>query len=139
MNPAANMDTQVRALVDAAQRASSAGRRDEATRVLAQAQPAAPEHPLVLNALGMHALNGGNATAARELLERAVAGSAQTPQLWLSLALARRVLHDSAGEMAALEKALALDPYFFLARCRKPPCSNARESSRRQPPCITLR
>ncbi len=85
-------ESQVRALVEAAQRASAAGRREEAASVLAQAQTAAPEHPLVLNALGMHALNGGDAAAARELLERAVARNSQTPQLWLSLALACRAL-----------------------------------------------
>ena len=119
MRLTANDDAQVRALVEAAQRASAAGRREEASRVLAQAQAAAPEHPLVLNALGMHALNGGDAAVARELLERAVAGNSQTPQLWLSLALTCRALRDTSGEMTALDKALALDPYFFLALLQK--------------------
>ena len=112
-------DAHIRALIDAAQRAGAAGRREDAARVLEQARMAAPEHPLVLNALGIHALNSGDAAAARQLLERAVASHADIPQLWLSLALACRGLGDAPGERSALDKALALDPYFFLALMQK--------------------
>jgi aspartyl/asparaginyl beta-hydroxylase (cupin superfamily)/Tfp pilus assembly protein PilF len=119
MSVTASSDAQVRAWVEAAQRASAAGRRDDAARVLEQARVAAPEHPLVLNALGMHALAGGDAGAARKFLERAVAAHAETPQLWLSLALACRELRDATAEMNALDQALKLDPYFFLALMQK--------------------
>ena len=119
MSVTATSDAQVRAWVEAAQRASAAGRRDDAARVLEQARVVAPEHPLVLNALGMHALAGGDAAGARTLLERAVAAHADAPHLWLSLALACRELRDAAAEMSALDKALSLDPYFFLALMQK--------------------
>jgi aspartyl/asparaginyl beta-hydroxylase (cupin superfamily) len=119
MSVTATSDAQVHAWVEAAQRASASGRRDDAARVLEQARVAAPEHPLVLNALGMHALGGGDAAAARKLLERAVAAHSDIPHLWLSLALACRELRDATGEMHALDQALKLDPYFFLALMQK--------------------
>ncbi|MGH8249120.1 MAG: aspartyl/asparaginyl beta-hydroxylase domain-containing protein [Steroidobacteraceae bacterium] len=119
MTEIAKNDAQVRSLVDAAQRAFAAGQREDAARVLAEARAAAPEHPLVLNALGMQALDAGEAKEARGLIERAVAANSQTPQLWLSLALACRALGDGHAELAALAKALALDPYFFLALMQK--------------------
>ena len=119
MNQTASSDAQVRALVDAAQRASAAGRREDAIRALQQAQALAPEHPQVLNALGMHALNAGDAAGARNLFERALAGHSQAPELWLGLALSCRALRDPQGELTALDKALALDPYFFLALMQK--------------------
>lgn len=112
-------DTQVRALVEAAERAAASGRKDEAARILAEAQAAAPEHPLVLNALALRALGQGDAAGARELLTRAVASTPKEPALWLSLALASRALRDVDAELSALDQALALDPYFFLALLQK--------------------
>ena len=43
-------ESQIRGLVQQAERAQAAGQRDEAQRLLARAESAAPEHPLVLNA-----------------------------------------------------------------------------------------
>src|SRR2546425_796773 len=66
-------ESQIRALIDAIDRADQAGNRGEAERALAQARAAAPDHPGVLNVAGMRQLLAGDAGAARPLLERAAA------------------------------------------------------------------
>jgi aspartyl/asparaginyl beta-hydroxylase (cupin superfamily) len=116
--PAAT-DSQIRALIDAIDRADEAGNRGEAERALAQARAAAPDHPGVLNVAGMRALLAGNAGAARPLLERAAALDPASPMLWLNLALAHREFDDQAAERDALERALAADPRFFPALLHK--------------------
>jgi aspartate beta-hydroxylase len=115
----ASIDAQVRQLIEAAQRAHSTGQPAEAGRLIGQAQTLAPEHPLVLNALGMRALNSGDASGARRILEKAVRVAPDLPALYFSLALTCRALSDAEAEMAALDKALTLDPYFFLALLQK--------------------
>lgn len=119
MNATATNDAQVSALLGAAERAATAGRRHEAARILDEAKALAPEHPLVLNAFGMRALSQGDAAGARELFTRATASRPKEPALWLSLALACRALREDEAELAALDQALALDPYFFLALLQK--------------------
>jgi aspartate beta-hydroxylase len=116
--PAAT-ESQIRALIDAIDRADEAGNRGEAERALAQARAAAPDHPGVLNVAGMRALLAGNAGAARPLLERATALDPASPMLWLNLALAHREFDDQAAERDALERALAADPRFFPALLHK--------------------
>src|SRR5206468_7581302 len=64
-------ESQIRVLIDAVDRADREGNRREAERALAQARAAAPDDPRVLNVAGMRALLGGDAGAARPLLERA--------------------------------------------------------------------
>jgi len=112
-------ESQIRALIDAIDRADEAGNRGEAERALAQARAAAPDHPGVLNVAGMRVLLAGNAGAARPLLERAAALDPASPMLWLNLALAHRELNDSAAERDALEQALAADPRFYPALLHK--------------------
>jgi aspartate beta-hydroxylase len=119
MSVATTPEAQLRALLDTADRATAAGQPAQAERLLRDAHAAAPDHPQVLSALGMQLLRAGNASGARELIERALAVDAQQPMLWLNLALAHRGARDAAAEMAALERALVLDPYFFLALLQK--------------------
>jgi len=116
--PAAT-ESQIRALIDAVDRADQAGNRGEAERALAHARAAAPDHPGVLNVAGMRALLAGDAGAARPLLERAAALDPASPMLWLNLALAHRELNDQAAERDALEQALTADPRFFPALLHK--------------------
>ena len=106
-------------MIDAADKAAAAGQHAEAARLLAAAEAAAPGSPRVLNALGMHALKSGEFAAARRHLEDAVHLDAGAPLLWFHLALARRAQGDVEAEVAALEKALELDPYFYLALLQK--------------------
>lgn len=112
-------ESQIHALMEAIDRADQAGNRAEAERALARARSLAPDHPGVLNVAGMRALASGEANAARALLERAATLDAQTPLLWVNLALAHRELRDEAAERDALEKALAIDPRYFPALLHK--------------------
>jgi aspartyl/asparaginyl beta-hydroxylase (cupin superfamily) len=112
-------ESKVRALMEAVDRADSAGNRTEADRLMAQACAMAPQHPGVLNAAAMRALMAGNAGAAKPLLERAAALDPASPSLWMNLALAHRELRDEAAERAALEKALAADPRHFPSLLHK--------------------
>jgi Flp pilus assembly protein TadD len=119
MTATAVSELQIRNLIEAIDRADLAGNRREADRALAQARAAAPDHPGVLNVAGMRALLGGDAGAARALLERAAALDPASPMLWLNLAFVHRELHDEAAERNAVEKALAVDPRFFPALLHK--------------------
>src|SRR2546427_5586443 len=119
MTATAATESQIRALIDVVDRADREGNRGEAERALAQARAAAPDDPRVLNVAGMRALLGGDAGAARPLLERAAALDPGSPMLWLNLALAHRELRDEAGEREALEKALVADPRYFPALLHK--------------------
>jgi len=59
---------------------------------------------------GMQLLRGGNARGAREAFERVAASGAADASLFIVLAHACRRLGDAAGEAAAFERALALEP-----------------------------
>ena len=99
MTATAVTEAQIRALIEAVDRADQAGNRREADRALAQARAAAPDHPGVLNVAGMRALLAGDAGGARPLLERAAALDSGSSMLWpLNLALVHRELHDDPAE-----------------------------------------
>src|SRR5258706_13868146 len=119
MTATAATESQIRALIDAVDRADQSGDRGEAERALAQARAAAPDGPRVLNVAGMRALLGGDAGTARPLLERAAALDPASPMLWLNLALAHRELKDEGAERDAIERALTADPRFFPALLHK--------------------
>jgi aspartyl/asparaginyl beta-hydroxylase (cupin superfamily) len=119
MTDVAVTESQIRALMEAVDRADQAGDRSEAERVLAKARAMAPDHPGLLNVAGMRALLGGDPRSARPLLERAAGLDPASPMLWLNLALAQRELRDEAAERDALEKALVADPRFFPALLHK--------------------
>jgi aspartyl/asparaginyl beta-hydroxylase (cupin superfamily) len=106
-------------LVQRADYASSLGQGAEAARLLAQAQAVAPEHPLVLNLAGQLRLQSGDITAARALIERAVALDSTHAAFWLNLASCHRATGDRDAERTALERALKLDPRHLLALLQK--------------------
>jgi aspartate beta-hydroxylase len=109
----------IREIVGAAERAHAGGRRDEARRLLAQAESMAPEHPLVLNAAGVQALHRGDPAAARQLLEQAIQRDAGNSSFWLNLASAFRRLALPEEETRVLERVLALEPRHLLALLQK--------------------
>ncbi|MBI2752809.1 MAG: aspartyl/asparaginyl beta-hydroxylase domain-containing protein [Betaproteobacteria bacterium] len=119
MTASAVTEAQIRALIEAVDRADQAGNRQEAERALARARAAAPDYPGVLNVAGMRALRGGDAGAALPLLERAAALDPGSPMLWVNLALAHRELREEAAERDAIEKALEADPRFYPALLHK--------------------
>lgn len=112
-------ETQVKGLIQQAERAQAAGQQEEARRLMARAESAAPHHPLVLNARALELLQAGNAAGARGLLARATQQDTSNPALWLNLAAALHALGLRDEEGAALEKLLALEPRHLVALLRK--------------------
>jgi aspartyl/asparaginyl beta-hydroxylase (cupin superfamily) len=106
-------------LIESADRALANGRAAEAAEILEQAHALAPADPRVLNALGLKALRANDPSAARPLLEQAAAREPLEPVLWLNLAQCRRMQGDTAGELVALDQALALQPRFYPALLQK--------------------
>ena len=112
-------ESQVKGLIQQAERAQAAGQLEDARRLIARAESVAPHHPLVLNARAIELLQAGNAAGARELLTRATQQDAANPVLWMNLAAALHELGLRDEEGAALEKLLALEPRHLVALLRK--------------------
>lgn len=117
-------------LIESADRAQANGRIDEAARLIAEARSLAPSDPRVLNALGLQALRANDAVSASPFLEKAVAREPREPVLWLNLAQCRRMQADTAGELIALDQALALQPRFYPAVLQKATCVERQGKSK---------
>lgn len=107
------------ALFRKAEEATRGGRFADAIAAYRQVLEVAPENARALNALGNRLLAAGDAAAACTYLRRAVAADPQAPPIWLNLSFALRAAGQATEELAALEKALALDPYFVIALLHK--------------------
>ena len=90
--------------------AEAAGRTAEADQILVRLAQAAPNHPAVLNELGVRMLNRGVPDQAQALFERATAADPRHPGLWSNLAASYKALGRRAEEMDAIDKALQLEP-----------------------------
>jgi aspartyl/asparaginyl beta-hydroxylase (cupin superfamily) len=113
INPAA--DRTLGELVEAADRAMQAGRLEEAARGWETVLSLASGHPWALLHLGQHALYCGQPQRAEELLQKAAQADPGNPVVSLNLSFVFRALGDTAREMAALIRALTIDPYFLPA------------------------
>lgn len=111
-------DPHIQHLLKTAVQERRAGRADAAADLFREVVARAGEHPMALNALGLHALVRGVRDEAVALLQRAIAADPIAPDLWMNLARARREAGDDAGEAAALEGALAIDQRHFMALVR---------------------
>ena len=122
-NPTPNVsnvnEMQIRALMEAVDRADRSGNNAEAERVLTQALQLAPKHAGVFNAAGMRSLVRGDAARALPLLQNAAALDPADPLLRVNVALAHRELGNEIAEADALEQALALAPRYFPALLHK--------------------
>lgn len=116
---AAPDETQIRGLVQQAERAAAAGQPEEASRLLAQAEATAPSHPLVLNARGLQLLQAGDAAAARGRFERALSVDPRNASLRMNLASALRALGPLEDEERALQAVLEVEPRHLLALLQK--------------------
>jgi aspartyl/asparaginyl beta-hydroxylase (cupin superfamily) len=76
-----------------------------------------PEEQAISEAQNL--LRRGEGLPALQRLQEAVAASPKHHDLQLNLAMARRTLGDLEGAIAALDAALAIDPYSFLALLSK--------------------
>jgi aspartate beta-hydroxylase len=97
-----------------------AERRDgEAQRLWAEAAGIMPDHPLVLHERARRLARAGDPQAAREILAQVVESSPQHVPFWLSLAAVLRTLGHRDEELAALERALAIEPRHLVVLLQK--------------------
>jgi hypothetical protein len=97
----------------------AAGRRGdwrEAGRALVIAQLAEPHSGRIATALAWVLLRSGDAGGAVRQAEQATTMPPYQPDAWYCLAQARHEIGDHAGELAAIERLLALSPDFPRAR-----------------------
>lgn len=111
-------DPHIQQLLQTAVQERRAGRGDAAAALFREVLSKAGEHPMALNALGLHALSSGQTEEAARLFKRAIAADPVAPDLLMNLARAHREAGDAAGEQAALDGALAIDQRHFMALVR---------------------
>jgi aspartate beta-hydroxylase len=112
-------DIRVRELVEAAMQAETRGQSQQAEQLLRQAEAVAPRHPLIVNEIARRLLLSGNATGAYAVLKQVTDANPSNPSLWINLAAALRGLGRPDEEMAALDKALAIEPGNLRALLQK--------------------
>lgn len=111
----ASSNRKLASLVAAADAASASGDRPRAIRAWQGVLAADPKHSRALNVIGNAMLQAGDAAGSRAHLKRAVEGEPAQPAIWYNLALACIAVADALGALEALNRALALDPYFVQA------------------------
>lgn len=107
---------------DLLQRAALAerlGRADELERLLQELTTRFPRHPAALFQQGRRRLESGDPVGAAALLAQAEAADPKNPEAPLFLALALNMQGDRQNALAAIDRALAIDPYSFLALLSK--------------------
>lgn len=113
------MSSDIDALAGAATRAANQGRWAEAEKLWSEVRAQAPKHPQALYSLGVHAFRRGDLAAAQALLREAHEANPREPMVLLSLSVVLRERGDAAGEIGAIDAALALDPYLLGALVAK--------------------
>lgn len=98
--------------------ALGAGDPSEALALARRAAALLPDDPSVLTTLGESLRRTGQPTEAEAALDRAIAAQ-PTAERHYRRALARADRGDRAGALADLDRALALDPNYALARAEK--------------------
>lgn len=106
-------------LLARAMEARRRGDNGEAKRLLDTVLARQPGHAVALNSLGLIALGAGDPLVAAAYFERAGAADPKAPPIWLNLAQAYRSAGDGPREIAALDRALAIDPYLLPASLQK--------------------
>lgn len=107
------------ALASAAAAAANAGRWQEAEKLWSEVNERAPRHPQAQFGLAVHAMRRRDFTRAAVLLEGACASSPNDALARLTLAVVRRETGDVTKELAEIDAALAIDPYFLPALLSK--------------------
>jgi aspartyl/asparaginyl beta-hydroxylase (cupin superfamily) len=99
-------------------RASAAwerGRPEAAKEMLESLLGRHPQHLAALNAIGLIALNAGDAGLAIHYFERAAAAEPEAAPIRFNLYQAHDLAGDSEAGMHSLDRALAIDPYYVPA------------------------
>jgi aspartate beta-hydroxylase len=102
-------------VLQASKAEAAAGRMAESDQLLARAARQAPNHPAILNELGVRMMARGAAEQAHALFVRATTADPRHPSLWANLASSLKALGRGAEEMDAIEKALELEPRHLSA------------------------
>ena len=119
VRPASTDDATIIRVVQASKAEAAAGRTVESDQMLAAAARQAPNHPAVLNELGVRMLARGSAEQAQALFARATVAEPKHPALWANLASSLKALGRRAEEFEAIEKALELEPRHVSALLQK--------------------
>jgi aspartate beta-hydroxylase len=106
-------------VLQAAKAEEAAGRIPESDQLLANVAQRAPNHPAVLNELGVRMLARGAADQAQILFSRAAIANPTQPAIWANLASSLKALGRRLEEFDAIEKALALEPRHLSALLQK--------------------
>jgi aspartyl/asparaginyl beta-hydroxylase (cupin superfamily) len=117
-SPPPGDDPVIRALM-ASKAEAMAGRHAQSDQLLVRIAQQAPNHPAVLNELGVRMLASGGAQQAQELFARATAAEPHHPALWANLASSLKALGLREEERDAIEKALELEPRHLSALLQK--------------------
>jgi aspartyl/asparaginyl beta-hydroxylase (cupin superfamily)/Flp pilus assembly protein TadD len=118
-NPAPLDDATIHRVLQASKAEAAAGRQPESDQLLARVAQQAPNHPAVLNELGVRMLARGVPDQAQALFARATKADPKHPTLWANLASSLKLLGRRADEIDAIEKALALEPRHISALLQK--------------------
>lgn len=108
--------------MDLARRAEAAeqmGLGAEAAQIWSALVTQFPDHPRALFAQGRARLEQGDPDGGLALLTRAEAGDATHAETPLYIALAHRMKGEFTTALAAIDRALAVSPYFFVALLSK--------------------
>jgi len=106
-------------LIARAEAAERAGQAAEAAKLWDAVVAAAPGHPKALAAQGKRLMERGDIGAAITLLRQAEGADPRDPDTPVHLAMAYNVRGDHELALGALDRALAIDPYFFMALLSK--------------------
>jgi aspartyl/asparaginyl beta-hydroxylase (cupin superfamily) len=117
--PAVLDDAAVVRTLQSAKAAAAAGRAGESDQILVALAQRVPNHPAVLNELGIRMMDRRDAVQARALFERATQVDPNHPSLWANLASSLKALGRTVEEMDAIQKALELAPRHLSALLQK--------------------
>jgi aspartyl/asparaginyl beta-hydroxylase (cupin superfamily) len=112
-------DADIEPLIAQAQAAERAGLTADAAKLWDAVAARAPAHPKSLFLAGRRLMERGDVAGAIERFRAAEAADPGDGDIPLHLALAHNARNELAAALAALDRALAIDPYFFMALLSK--------------------
>ena len=117
--PAALDEATIIRALQLAKAEAAAGRMPESDHLLASVAHQAPNHPAVLNELGVRMMAREAPDQALALFQRATAANPNQPAVWANLASSLKALGRRSDELDAINKALQLEPRHLSALLQK--------------------